>query len=480
MLGGLHNIRDDLVAMELTPTIDEKWPALRDRWIALPRHGNLLHAIAPKGDRSVLLRFAALDRDREKCVLDDKTSSLAAAFGAQLANVFTHVLRTISVSDRGLFLHPFAFVDLDREVRVGFECGASRRPPDPKLDERAFVYVVGTLWSSLFHDVPNTGIGKIMRRCVEVDRRARFRSLAKLQSACLDWSHGRGLRSDRRLHEWYVFETAVGWQAIGDLDRARDWFRCAGAYESYRRPARDGLADVEEPHLIEIIEPPAAPPAPPLTPPIPIPMSPARVAYLEGRALFLQRKLHDARVCFASAILLDPMMLEAQLLRREVDRMLSRVRATTGTPTAMPIDTPASLREVRDIVVGGRIRDAIAVLSTDAYANNIDTPLFRARLLALDGQYARAASDFAAITDGPHLAEARLGLARVTIDRGNPAGALAILNEILAARPRDLGALEARARCLELLGRTSEAAEAMQAFVAAVELASDVRLARST
>jgi tetratricopeptide (TPR) repeat protein len=208
-------------------------------------------------------------------------------------------------------------------------------------------------------------------------------------------------------------------------------------------------------------------------------MAPARASYLEGREHFLKRRLHEAQICFASAILLDPLMLEAQLLRREVDRTLSRVRATTGTPTSMPIDVPASLREVREVVVAGRIRDAIALLSTDKYATNADAALFRARLLALDGQLARAASAFAEIVDEPHVDEARLGLARVTIDRGKPEAALGLLDGILVTRPRDLGALEARARCLELLGRTEEASEAMKDFVAAVELASDVRLSRS-
>jgi tetratricopeptide (TPR) repeat protein len=277
-------------------------------------------------------------------------------------------------------------------------------------------------------------------------------------------------------------ETALGYRALGNLDRARDWFRCAIAYAQYRTLARKGLLDVEEPYEIEIDIPPIqlSQQAAPLPEPPPPPPTPARASYLEGRALLLQRKLHEAQVCFASAVLLDPMMLEAQLLRREVDRMLGRIRATTGMPTSMPIDVPASLREVREIVLGGRIRDAIAVLSTDTYANNVDAPLFRARLLALDGQYDRAASTFASITDGPHVDEARLGLARVTIDRGKPEAALALLDEILATRPRDLGALEARARCLDLLGRTEEASEAMKAFVAAVELASDVCLARAT
>ncbi|MGE0401384.1 MAG: tetratricopeptide repeat protein, partial [Kofleriaceae bacterium] len=136
---------------------------------------------------------------------------------------------------------------------------------------------------------------------------------------------------------------------------------------------------------------------------------------------------------------------------------------------AQPIDVPASLRDVRDLVVAGRIRDAIAAL--DELVDNPDAPLFRARLLALDGQYDRASSAFASIDSD----EAKLGLARVTIDRGKPEVALAIVDELVATHPRDLGVLEVRARCLELLGRGDEANEAMKALVAAVEVASPER-----
>jgi tetratricopeptide (TPR) repeat protein len=257
----------------------------------------------------------------------------------------------------------------------------------------------------------------------------------------------------------------------GERANAHRCFVIARQSSHYRTIASWGAQLTRRPPTPERVPPP-----PPVIPPPPV--TPARASYLEGRALFLQRKLHEALQCFSSAIVLDPMMLEAQLLRREVERMLARLRSTTGTAVAQSIDVPASLREVRDLVVGGRIRDAIALLSTDAYADNADAALFRARLLAHDGQYDRAASEFAAIAEGPHRDEARLGLARVTLDRGKLEAALALLDAILDERPRDLGALEARARCLELLGRTSEASEAMQAFVAAVELASDARLAR--
>lgn len=480
------------IGMEFIPrTIDARWSRLRDRWVGLPRHGNLLDAIEPfevDGLEGVVLRYAALNWWKRTLDLDSASRlAAAAAFGAQLADVFQLILEHVKGSDRSLFLQPFAYIDLDLELRVGFECGANMRPPEATLDERAFVFVVGQLWSAMLETLPPDGIGKIIRRCVEVKPRARFSSLDKLLHACLDVSAPRGLRSGDRLSTWYQVEEAIGWRSRGERDIAFRRFRSALSSTHYHELAWWGASDTSTPVFIgplplprpaPVLEPEPEPPEPP--PPVFVSkaLTPARTSYLEGREHLLARRLHEAQACFASAALLDPLMLEAQLLRGEVDRMLGRIRSTTGMSTPMPIDVPASLREVRVLVGAGRIEDAIAVLSTETYEGNVDAMLFRARLLALDGQYDRAASTFATITEGPHADEAWLGLARVTIDRGKPEAAISILDDLLATRPRDLGALEARARCLELLGRTDEASEAMKTFVAAVELASDARLAR--
>jgi tetratricopeptide (TPR) repeat protein len=487
--GALHRIGTSFVAMELEPrTIDRSWAKLRDAWIALPRHTNLLGAIDRHGQRGVLARYAAIDWWKPVLHLEHELAMRdATAFGAQLADLFEMILERVHGDDRALFLQPCAFIDLDDELRVGFECGSSMRPPEMKLDERAFVYVIGRLWMSMLDHVPANGLGKIIQRCVDVNPRARFGSFEKLKQACFAVPSPRGLRSGPRLAAWEWIEEGLGWRERGDRDLAYACFRKALGVRLRNPPYDDiaawGAGDTAVPWMIgpswkraapPVVEPPALPPPVAREPPI----TPARASYREGRELLLQRKLHEAHVCFSAAALLDPMMLEAQLLRREVERMLARVRATTGIAAAATIDMPASLREVRDIVVGGNIQRAIALLSTGAYAGNADAALFRARLLAMDAQYEPAAAQFAAIVDGPHRDEARLGLARVRIDRGELDAASAILDEILATRPRDLGALEARARCLELLGDARAASEAMRAFVAAVELASDVRIDR--
>ncbi len=470
----------------LIPAMEYVAPlALRTRelWLDLPRHPNLLDPLEPF-ENGLLLRYAALDWKRPmlRIGIAGRKHALVtiANWGVQLTTLFETIFWDADAKDHGSFLAPNVYVDLDGEVRVAFSMHDQFRPPETRIDERSFVYVIGRILESLVEAVPEAPIGQIIVRCVESRPSKRFPRLQVLAQACRRLARREPVRVAERFTAWNHVEEAIGWLAVGEKGRADLSFGDASFYSHYERYWEWGLRNairVPRPTVVvehglanaSVFAPPAR-----ATPPL----SPARASYLEGREHFLHRRLHEAQICFASAILLDPMMLEAQLLRREVDRTLSRVRATTGTPNAMPIDVPAALRDVRELVVAGRIRDAIAALSTDAYATNVDAPLFRARLLALDGQYALAASAYAAIDDGPHVDEARLGLARVTIDRGKPEAALAMLDALLVTRPRDLGALEARARCLDLLGRTEEASEAMKAFVAAVELASDARLSR--
>ncbi|MGE0401385.1 MAG: hypothetical protein AB7T06_32075, partial [Kofleriaceae bacterium] len=139
--------RPKYIGMELAPRIGASWPHLRDKWIALPRHGNLLDAIAPS-DRGVIVRYAALDWSKRFLRLEPTTQRTVAAFGAQLAGVFELLLERVHGPDLGLFLQPFAYIDIDDELRVGFEPGASMRPPEMKLDERAFIFVIGRLWTT--------------------------------------------------------------------------------------------------------------------------------------------------------------------------------------------------------------------------------------------------------------------------------------------------------------------------------------------
>ncbi len=458
-------------------------PRTRELWLELPRHPNLLDPLEPF-DNGLLLRYAALDWKRPtlRIGIAGGTQALAtiANWGVQLATLFETIFWDVDAKDHASFLAPTVFIDLDGEVRVAFSTHDRFRPPEQRIDERSFVYVIGKVMESLVEAIPPTEIGQIIERCIERRPADRFPRLQVLTQSCRRLARRDPVRVAERLTAWDHVEEAIGWLAVGEKGRAASSFGDASFYSHYERYWEWGLRQaIRVPRRTVIVEHGLANDRLVALPAHPaLQLSPARASYLEGREHFLHRRLHEAQICFASAILLDPMMLEAQLLRREVDRTLARVRATTGTPNAMPIDVPAALRDVRELVVAGRIRDAIAALSTEAYAANVDAALFRARLLALDGQYALAASAYAAIDDGPHVDEARLGLARVTIDRGKPDAALAILDALLVTRPRDLGVLEARARCLDLLGRTDEASAAMKAFVAAVELASDIRLER--
>jgi hypothetical protein len=302
------------VEMELVPrSLDAGWSRLRDRWISLPRHGNLLDAIEPidvddpAGRIGVVLRYAALDWWKPVLDLDSKYAlATASSFGAQLAEVFQIVLEHVEGTDRALFLQPFAHIDLDLQLRVGFESGASMRPPELALDERAFVFVVGRLWTSMLETVPHDGVGKIIRRCIDISPRARFSTLEKLRLACLDLSAPHGLRSGDRLSDWYLVEEAIGWRERGDRESAFHRFKEAMRSKHYYDLAWWGMTDTCAPRFIGPLSPPPAqvvnkpekPPArmysqDPTPPPVlPRPITPARAS--SSRATCASRVRHDS------------------------------------------------------------------------------------------------------------------------------------------------------------------------------------------
>jgi tetratricopeptide (TPR) repeat protein len=423
-------------------------PATSEVWLNLPRHPNLLDAIERSRGR-LLLRYAAMNWWRQKLDIGSKQArATIASWGVQLATMFDALLDAVPPKQHEHLLSMSAFRDLDDEVRIAFSTRDQFRPPERRVGERAFVYAIGRILESLVEKMPDSSIGHIIGRCIDAEPRSRFPSLRALEMFCRRHARKEPLRLATRQIAWEHVEEGIGWLAVEDTARAIASFKDASLYPHYARYWEWGLRHTggrARPIVIVHTKSELRPLVPPIEPSPP--------------------------VIGASA-------LEATLSRHRVERALGRWRSQAGLAVGQRLDVPESLREVREMVLAGHVRDAIAALSTESFADNLDAPLFRARLLAMDQQYDRAAEAFAAIVDGPHREEARLALARVTIDLGEVDQALAMLDELLATRPRDLGALEARARCLELLGRTTEASEATKAFVAAVELASDARLSR--
>jgi tetratricopeptide (TPR) repeat protein len=204
----------------------------------------------------------------------------------------------------------------------------------------------------------------------------------------------------------------------------------------------------------------------------------AIVHYLHGKTLFGLGRLHDSREAFDRAFALDPKLLEAMLLRREVDRHIRMHRNALGEHNDAQIDIPVSLVELRAVLVSGDIAQAIAALSAHPYREQPDAQLLLARLVAFSGAPQRAIIiyDEAAASE-PHRHAALLGKATLLLDlpKGEES-ALAIFDELCAEEPTDADASEGRARALEKLGRIGEAAAEFRRCVSLAAGRSDLRV----
>jgi len=200
--------------------------------------------------------------------------------------------------------------------------------------------------------------------------------------------------------------------------------------------------------------------------------------YLCGKALFALRRLDEARRAFDVACSLQPTLLEAMLLRREVDRCIVDGGKRVGSQGPIAFEIPATLTELRDVLISGRTNDAIAALSEPRFADDPDAQLVLARMLAFDGQLERAAKiyDRVSVMPDPHRWSALVGKAALLVDLGNLESALALFDILRAERPSDLDVAEGRARVLAELGRTDEAAAEYRHFVALATSRSDLRV----
>jgi tetratricopeptide (TPR) repeat protein len=195
----------------------------------------------------------------------------------------------------------------------------------------------------------------------------------------------------------------------------------------------------------------------------------ANAHYTRGRALLGLGRSVEALDAFERASTLDPKLLEAQLLFRETDRAVKRLRATVGTPNAMVLDVPDHLAPLRELVAAGRITDAIRMLrdrETDAVAQRL-----RGELLAFEARHGDALDAFETSIALADTRAAQLGRARSLLELDRADEALAIF-----MRFDDPEALEGRARALQQLGREVEAEAVLQCAVAASEHGSELRV----
>lgn len=308
-----------IVVMELLPpdadVLNEAWTELTRRWLDLPPHANVLDAIARDGRFGLLVRFAAIDWRHQRLVLDGdrRTTRLAAAWDVQLCYAMGLLLAEVDAAERGWFTCPLVKVDVDDQVRLGFLPVAPRHPhggrfvaPEarrdwPRCEEQGLVYVVGVALTELIEAQPGfpSPLEPIIDRCLEASLDARYRTLSELRGALRTAgpvTHALRQRSD--LDEWRGFEEHLSWKAI-------------------RPPPARHIPWADQPRE----------PRPREEAPLP---GSARALFLDGKASLRAGRLAEACACFERALALEPMMIEAMHLRREVDRCANRARAEAG------------------------------------------------------------------------------------------------------------------------------------------------------
>jgi tetratricopeptide (TPR) repeat protein len=200
--------------------------------------------------------------------------------------------------------------------------------------------------------------------------------------------------------------------------------------------------------------------------------------YTRGKVLLALSRLPEARDAFDQACKLAPMMLEAMLLRREVDRCMAGGRREVGAQGPITFDIPASLSELRDVLIGGRTSDAISALSQPRFLDDLDAQLVLARILVFDRQLESALQIYDRIAQlaDPHRHAALVAKAGVLLSLGHRDSALALFDLVCSEKPNDVDASEGRARALEQAGRTGEAAAEYRRFISLATSRSDVRV----
>jgi hypothetical protein len=154
--------------------VDEPGRAVRDLWLALPPHPNILEPIAASGEEFLLLRYAALDWN---FAFDRARPTMAATWGLQLVEVYSLLLATVGQGDLFRFANPIVYIDIGGQARVGFlpadracvaaiASNAGRR--SPSLNEAALIHIVGTLLQQLTGG-RNDAVSIIAGRCHDDD-----------------------------------------------------------------------------------------------------------------------------------------------------------------------------------------------------------------------------------------------------------------------------------------------------------------------
>lgn len=408
---------------------------------------------------------------------------------------------------------------------------------DGHWDERSLVFHVGKLFGQLVTDLRTSVFHKLHKKCVEEKPARRWESfealLEEIKGLGIELD---AVRARPDVHAWQAVERGLGLLHLGYNDRAATQFKSALSCPHYEPLARWGLATAKEAfeETVKAVarrrswqpepEPErtteealvlaqralhagdvgfAAVLANQVLAEIPDNAEAAAIIvqvrlsksqyedalaqtlvlgdtprgnYLRGKALLGLGRLHEARDAFDRALVLDPKLLEAMLLRREADRNIKQQRVEVGEARALDLEIPASLEELREVLSSGDHAWMIATLDAHPYGEQPDAQLVLARVLSFIGAHERAIAAYdRASRSKPHRHVALVGKATVLVEN-SAESALAIFDALCAEQPTDADASEGRARALEKLGRLGEAAAEFRRFIALATSGSDLRV----
>lgn len=556
-------------------------------WLRLSLHPNLLAPIAP-GEHGMIVHYAALAWTRDRT----NARRTFVKWALQIVDAYRVVVRDTPPDHVGLFMRPVVKIDVGHRVRIGFlpldedgrqlaEMPREIRARWPRCDERALVYLIGTLLARM-SEVEDTDVQQLIARASASASRRRFANLQQLAEALRALVDVTAIPSRNEWVAWQHFERAVGLLELERPKLALEWFERAlaldrdlmvaqegieligavlglvrerrprpspverplqlrpvselwsslpahvpwaeieprgvalererdfrGALDLYRRAANDVRTNValftararchleldETGEAIDYAQralSSGAAHAPALEVLVAAMLRKAwheealrnaerlveleptsgRAHHLLGKALFACGRMPEARDAFERATSLDPKLLEAQLMRREVERVTGNVRRSVGSQHAPTIEIPPQLAELRDILVSGNTGAAISALRDPRFAHDADAKLLLARFLAFDERWSDAIALYDELEATSHRTAALVGKATALLAQGRPGDALSIFEQL----PDDADAAEGQARALEALGRLDEAAEAYRRFIALASSGSELRV----
>ncbi|HEY6035564.1 MAG TPA: tetratricopeptide repeat protein [Kofleriaceae bacterium] len=493
-LGVAHG-DDDLaiVTMELDAPTEGALP-FWDAWARLPAHPGLLRPLG-----AYVLRYAAIDW-RPSRLDPGYHQARIARYGLELCDLFETIIRRVGEWDSTWFIQPIAKLDVQDGLRIAFTPPARDDRRSDLAFVRAVGLALEQLIGVATEAVPIGRLVRRCLDVWRVDALqslAEIRSaLSKLdpapaspgssaQFAAIEQSIGAYWSRDLALAQAWI-ERAVG---IAPSPLARDLLAFIASKrgpDAGSRVVQNGSAvaismigidplatstgpEVPVPRLFQnqhdlqnpprVVRPiePARPPSSPDEEIVELlrrrrygdalvgvdgllaeaPEDP-RAHHLRGKALLALGRLPDARAAFDRACTLQPRLLEAMLLRREVDRVMSVTRESAGLANPMVSSLPERLAELRDVLVSGRVVDAIQMLKRPTYDDDVVAQLLLADLLIRD-------------------------------DRNDDA--LTVLAPLSADE-----AFELRARALAASGRDEEAEVEMSTYMRLIEQRSDRRV----